>query len=94
MKKFISISLVLILILAVFAYAKKEEKKVQNAVAISGAIVIKDDGKHITYLDKCDACNKTGSRHNTTIYPGGKHRTSFKCSKCKNKNVVEIIRSK
>lgn len=94
MKKIFTITIIFILILSVFAYGKKEEKRTQNAVAISGAIVIKDDGKHITYLDKCDSCNKTGSRHNTTIYPGSKHKTSFKCSKCKYRNTVEIIREK
>ena len=92
MKK-IGFLLIFILIFSVFAYAKKEVKT-QNAVAISGAVVIKDDGKKVTYLNKCDNCGKTGTKHTTIIYPGGKHKTSFKCNKCKNKNKTEIIRTK
>lgn len=72
----------------------KQESKVQRAVAISGCVILKDDGKRVTYLQKCDNCNKKGSEHSLTLYPGGRYTTSFKCSKCKTKNKVEIIRKK
>ena len=62
------------------------------ATAISGAVILEQNGGRMKYRQKCDKC---GHSPNTAIAigaPTGSHKltTTFKCSKCGNQQRVEI----
>ena len=95
MKKIISLLLILVLCSAI-VIAKTENKITHKiAVAISGAVITSDDGKKITYLDKCENCHHIGTvRHTRTLNVGGSISSSYYCPKCKTRNQVRIERSR
>ena len=62
---------------------KQRKKKNYNAVAISGALIVKDDGRNVTYKKKCDNCGKTLAGATIVVLPGNTRYNNFKCSKCK-----------
>ena len=62
------------------------------AVALQGAVVVSQDGTMVTYRHKCDKCGhlETGSTHVQTPGSGVYMRSSFGCTKCKQRQEVEI----
>ncbi len=61
---------------------------VRKAVAISGAVIIEQDGVKVTYRRKCEWCGHVdGSTHTMDIPRTGTRSTmSFTCRKCKKKS--------
>lgn len=62
------------------------------ATAISGAVILEQQGGRMKYRQKCENCGHVAT---TTIQigaPTGANimRTTFKCSKCGNQQRVEI----
>ena len=63
------------------------------AAALSGAVVVRDDGKgNIQYREKCDHCGKISSTTvHTTVQPGSRLTCGgFTCIYCKQRSSVEI----
>lgn len=63
------------------------------AVALSGAIIIKQEGTRIIYKKKCEKCGTVQSGSNTTSVSKSSSSTltsSFRCIKCGNNQRIAI----
>ena len=63
------------------------------AIALSGAILIKEDGRMMTYEKKCDRCGALQPGSTYTQSPTGSSTTlqsSFRCFKCGSQVQVRI----
>jgi hypothetical protein len=63
-----------------------------RAVALSGAVILKQEGSRLTYKQKCEKCGNLSSSTISCGAPsvGSTLVTSFSCSKCKNSQRVQI----
>ena len=61
------------------------------AAALSGAVVVKQDGKRVTYKKKCESCGTVApGSTTTTVSPNSTLRSSFRCTKCKTNQKIAI----
>ena len=59
------------------------------AVALQGAVIVKQDGSRISYKQKCDKCGNVSSTTTTTTI-GSNLTSNFRCSKCGNNQKIII----
>ena len=61
------------------------------AVALQGAVIIKERGGLVAYKRKCERCGHVAGGSVTTGAVGsGIYRGGFRCPKCKKYQVIEI----
>lgn len=62
------------------------------AVALSGAVIVHDDGRMLSYRKKCESCGNVDSGTVRTTPPsnGNISSSSYFCSKCRQQNQVRI----
>lgn len=70
------------------------EKKIISHIAVQGCVIVSQDGSAThTYKKKCESCGNVVPGTVTQGKYDGKTQTSFNCSKCGNKQKIEIIHS-
>lgn len=70
------------------------EKKIITHTAVQGCVIVSQDGSAMhTYKKKCESCGNVVPGTVTQGKYDGKTQTSFNCSKCGNKQKIEIIHS-
>lgn len=70
------------------------EKKIITHTAVQGCVIVNQDGSAMhTYKKKCESCGNVVPGTVTQGKYDGKTQTSFNCSKCGNKQKIEIIHS-
>lgn len=62
------------------------------AVAISGAVILEENGGRIRYRQKCEQCGRSPTTEIHIGAPTGANKLTitFKCPKCGNQQRVEI----
>jgi predicted RNA-binding Zn-ribbon protein involved in translation (DUF1610 family) len=61
-------------------------------IVLRGAIILRDDPLSMEWTGKCEKCGMVQNARNQGTDPGsgGTWKTSFRCSKCGNDQIVEI----
>jgi hypothetical protein len=65
----------------------------RQAVALTGAVIINQDGKMMTYMKKCEKCGTMPPERTTSLIPTGTLSYSFTCLKCRAHQEIKIIGS-
>ena len=74
--------------------SSEPEKKIITHTAVQGCVIVSQDGSAMhTYKKKCESCGNVVPGTVTQGKYDGKTQTSFNCSKCGNKQKIEIIHS-
>ena len=62
------------------------------SIALSGWVIIEEKHNILRYCRKCEKCGNTSATYTTASIKGKytKRKTSFRCSKCGNKQEVVI----
>jgi hypothetical protein len=63
--------------------AHLEPPRPKKATAVSGAIVVSQDGKYVRFRKKCTACQHEASSWGTMAILPGTMRTTFYCPNCR-----------
>lgn len=63
-----------------------------NAVALSGAVIVSDDGSRIVYKGKCENCGSvsTSTVNTSSVRKGQTYTSTYHCHKCKNAQRIQI----
>jgi hypothetical protein len=61
-----------------------------TASALSGAVIVSQDGTRMVYRKKCESCGHVEPGTTSGSVPSGTLRTSFVCSKCRSRQEIEI----
>jgi hypothetical protein len=67
-----------------------EEVKKRRAVAVSGAVILSQDGTSVNYKKRCRKCGHEDATRSSMPISIGITRASFFCRKCKHLREVEI----
>jgi hypothetical protein len=67
-----------------------EQARKRRAVALSGAIILSQDGYHVQYRKKCTTCGHEEASRSTMLISNGSTRAHFFCPKCRKPRQVEI----
>ena len=66
------------------------ESPTYKPVAVSGCIILEQDGRMFKYQKKCESCGNVLPGATSTSVGVGESHSSFFCSKCKNTQKVII----
>jgi hypothetical protein len=70
------------------AQAHVETPRPRKATAVSGAIVVSQDGKHVRFRKKCTVCQHEATSWGTMAILPGTMRTTFYCPNCRKSREV------
>ncbi len=70
--------------------ASQPKKHLRRAVAVSGAIIMGQDGTTVKFRKKCTKCGYEDSARSTLIIGVGQMRTQFFCRKCRKQREVTL----
>jgi hypothetical protein len=70
------------------AKAHHEQVRLKKATAVSGAIIVSQDGKFVRFRKKCTACQHEDSSWGTMAILPGTMRTTFYCPMCRKSREV------
>jgi hypothetical protein len=64
----------------------------RHAIAISGCVIVSQNGRSMRYREKCEACGKvmSGSVSRAIPPPHSKSMSGFRCPKCRQRQSVVI----
>jgi hypothetical protein len=68
--------------------AHLEPPRPKKATAVSGAVVVSQDGKYVRFRKKCTACQHEDSSWGTMAILPGTMRTTFYCPNCRKSREV------